>query len=157
MGCSAGGGLTANISTISTDFSPIGDSLDTMDVVPNFQILISGTVSMEEFAHKGSHDALLGKDATSEMEKLFSGEKNVTANTPPAFIVHAADDPAVNPVNSLRYYEALLQAGVLSEIHIFPGGKHSISLRNNPGSTNLWPELCEAWMKNLGFLEIARK
>ena len=39
-----------------------------------------------------------------------------------------------------------------ASLHIFPHGGHSIALRNNPGSTQLWPELCEAWLKEMGFL-----
>lgn len=153
MGCSAGGGLASNMATFTTDYSTIGDSLDHIDFTPNFQILISGTISMSQNAHKGSHDALLGKDVNVENEKLFSGEFNVTNKTPPAFITCAADDPVVNPLNSIHYFEALLKAGIPASLHIFPEGKHSIALRNNPGSTNLWTELCEAWMKHLGLLD----
>lgn len=153
MGCSAGGGLAANMSTFTTDYSIISDSLDRIDFTPNFQILISGTISMSQNAHQGSHDALLGKEATEENEKLFSGELNVTNRTPPAFITCAANDPVVNPLNSIHYFEALQQASISASLHVFPEGKHSIALRNNPGSTNLWTELCEAWMKHLGLLE----
>ncbi|HMC01544.1 MAG TPA: alpha/beta hydrolase [Flavobacteriaceae bacterium] len=152
MGCSAGGGLAANMATLTTDYSIIGDALDNIDITPNFQILISGAISMSENAHKGSHDALLGKDATEENEKRFSGELNVTKKTPPAFIICAANDPVVNPLNSIHYFESLQKTGVPAALHIFPEGEHSIALRNNPGSTNLWTELCEAWMKHLGLL-----
>jgi len=154
MGCSAGGGLTSNMATFTSDYSIIGDSLDNIDFTPNFQILISGTISMSENAHKGSHDALLGENASVENEKLFSGELNVTKKTPPAFIICAANDPVVNPLNSIHYFESLQGAGIPASLHIFPEGKHSIALRNNPGSTNLWTDLCEAWMKHLGLLDL---
>lgn len=152
MGCSAGGGVAANMATFTKDYSLIDDSLDQLSFSPDFQILVSGTVSMKQDAHQGSHDALLGKDASEELETRFSGELNVTTKTPPAFITCASDDPVVNPMNSVRYYVALQKAGVLSTLHIFPRGEHSIALRNNPGSTNLWTALCEAWMKEMGFL-----
>ena len=153
MGCSAGGGVTANMATFTNDYSNIGDSLDSVAFAPDFQILVSGAVSMKQDAHQGSHDALLGKNASKELETLFSGELNVTDKTPPAFITCASNDPVVNPMNSVRYYLALQKAGVSSTLHIFPEGGHSIALRNNPGSTNLWTQLCEAWLKEMGFLQ----
>lgn len=152
MGCSAGGGLAANLATFSHDYAAIGDSLDAVSVKADFQILVSGAISMKQDAHQGSHDALLGKDADEKLETLFSGELNVTGKTPLAFIICAANDPVVNPLNSLRYFEALQLAGVSSCLHIFPKGEHSIALRNNPGSTNLWTALCEAWLKENGMV-----
>lgn len=153
MGSSAGGGLAANLATFTHDYAAIGDALDTVSVKADFQILVSGAISMKQEAHRGSHDALLGKDADEKLESLFSGELNVTDQTPPAFIICAADDPVVNPLNSLHYFESLQKAGVSSCLHIFPKGEHSIALRNNPGSTNLWTELCEAWLREIGMLE----
>jgi acetyl esterase/lipase len=153
MGCSAGGGIAANVSTVSKDFSTIGDSLDRMDDTPDFQIMVSGTISMKQDAHRGSHDALLGEDATPELETLFSGELNVTKRTPPAFITCASDDPVVNPMNSVRYYTALKEKDIDACLHIFTHGEHSIALRNNPLSTNLWVDLCEAWLAEMGFLK----
>lgn len=152
MGCSAGGGLTANMATFTTDYTAIGDSLDVVSVKPDFQILVSGAISMKQDAHQGSHDALLGKKADEKLEILFSGELNVTEQTPQAFITCAANDPVVNPMNSLRYFEALQKGGVSSCLHIFPTGGHSIALRNNPGSTKLWPALCEAWLNEIGII-----
>jgi len=77
----------------------------------------------------------------------------VNDKTPPAFIVHAGNDHAVNPHNSLMFYRAMLEKGRPATLHIFPQGEHKIGLRNNPGSTELWPELCELWLKETGFLK----
>lgn len=154
MGCSAGGGLAANLATIKTDYSKINDSLDLVLINPDFQIIVSGAISMRQKSHKGSHDALLGEKTSDELETLFSGELNVDSATSPAFVVCAANDPVVNPLNSLQYYNALLQSKVIqSTLHFFPQGGHSIALRNNPGSAELWTSLCELWLKELGFLK----
>ena len=153
MGCSAGGGLAVNLATINEDYSKINDALDTTDFKPDFQIVVSGAISMKQNAHKGSHDALLGEKASADTETLFSGELNVSSTTCPAFVVCAANDPVINPLNSIQYYEALLKANIKSALHIFPQGGHSIALRNNPGSTELWTALCEAWLKEMGFLK----
>tara|TARA_R110002050_G_scaffold268550_1_gene410675 strand:- start:17335 stop:18225 length:891 start_codon:yes stop_codon:yes gene_type:complete len=152
MGCSAGGGVAANLSTFIQDYSKISDSLDEVDFRPNFQILVSGTISMKQNFHKASHDALLGQDTSEVNESLFSAELNVSSQTPPAFIICASDDSVVNPLNSVKYYEALLKEKVMVALHVFSKGGHSIALRNNPKSTNLWTDLCEAWLMEIGVL-----
>lgn len=152
MGCSAGGGLVGNLATFTKDYSNIGDGLNNVDFKPNFQILISGAISMKQYYHKGSHDTLLGEDTSQSNEYLFSAELNVTSKTSPAFIICASDDKVVNPLNSVKYYEALLKEGVTANLHVFSKGGHSISLRNNPNSTNLWTNLCEAWLTEIGII-----
>lgn len=151
MGCSAGGHLAAALCTFTEDFSAIGDSLDVVSIKPNFQILVSAALSFGEYGHKGSRDAMLGKNASEQLIKQFSNELNVSANCPPAFIIHASDDPVVDPMNSIHYYQALKKQEVDACLHIFPHGGHSIALRNNPGSTNQWTNLCETWLEEMGF------
>lgn len=146
MGSSAGAHLAATLSTWNQDVSAVGDTLDNHDFKPAFQILISPVIDMGEFAHKGSQENLLGKQPTNELLRQFSLQHQVDAETPPAFIVHAFDDNAVGANNSLLYYERLLANGVSSALHIFPGGKHAIALRNNPGSASEWVKLCEEWL-----------
>ncbi|MDP4276456.1 MAG: alpha/beta hydrolase [Bacteroidota bacterium] len=156
MGCSAGGHLSACVSTINEDWSAIGDSLDNCPFQPNFTILISPVISMaDSIVHKGSRTNLLGKWKNDEhLRRLFSCDLNVTAQTPPAILFHASDDPAVPPLNSIAYYSALLKAGVKkSSIHIFPNGGHKIAVRAQPGSTRLWTELTEEWLIETGFLK----
>jgi acetyl esterase/lipase len=152
MGCSAGGHLAANLCTIKQNYSQIGDSLDNIAIMPNFQLLISAALSFTEIGHIGSKEALLGEDANDDMIRQFSNELNVTSFCPPAFIVHASDDPVVNSINSVEYYTALRKAGVESSLFIFPHGRHSIALRNNPETTNYWSNLCESWLREFGFI-----
>jgi len=87
----------------------------------------------------------------------YSLEKQVTATTPPAFIVHAADDKAVNPRNSLMFYNALLDKSISASLHIFPNGGHAIALRNNSGSTETWTKLCEMWLVEMGVIAAVKK
>lgn len=149
MGCSAGGHIAASISTIPVDYSSIDDAFDSVLVCPDFQILVSPVISMSEYVHQGSKRTLLGENPSSLLMDQFSCELHVSDQTPPAFIVHASNDPVVNPMNSILYYSALLKSGVESTIHIFPQGGHSIALRNNPGSTDQWTALCEAWLNEI--------
>ncbi len=152
FGSSAGGNVATSLSTLEKDYSGIGDSLDRLEFTPDFQILVSPVASMSENYHEGSREALLGEKPSEEMINEFSSEKQVRENTPPAFIVHADNDPVVSSMNSIQYYIALKEKGVNASLHIFPQGGHSIALRNNPGSANQWTAICEAWMEEMNLL-----
>ena len=54
------------------------------------------------------------------------------------------------------FYGALLDKNVSASIHIFPHGGHAI-LRNNPGSTEQWTNLCEMWLVEMGFIPAVKK
>ncbi|MBA3600109.1 MAG: alpha/beta hydrolase [Acidobacteria bacterium] len=152
LGTSAGGHLAANLGTATEDAAKINDELDKFPFNPNFMILVSPVINMGEYAHAGSKKNLLGANLTKELIEKYSLEKQVTATTPPVFIVHAADDKVVNPRNSLMFYNALLDKNISASLHIFPNGGHAIALRNNPGSTETWTTLCEMWLIEMNFI-----
>jgi acetyl esterase/lipase len=152
FGTSAGGHLAATLGTSLEDVSSIEDSLDTVSFRPNFLILISPVIDLGKYAHVGSRENLLGPDASKELINKFSPHLHVTSATPPTFLVHALNDPAVPVRNSLLFYQALLDSNVSVSFHEFPQGAHSIGLRDNPGSTELWTKLCEMWLNEMGFL-----
>ena len=77
-------------------------------------------------------------------------DEMVNKDNPPTLLIHASDDRTVNVSNSVKYFNALQQAGVKNcSMHIFPYGGHAISLRNQPGSTALWPTIAEAWINEV--------
>jgi acetyl esterase/lipase len=152
MGSSAGGHLAAMAGTTQKDLSSISDSLDHFSVLPNFMILISPVIDMGTYAHKGSRKNLLGAAPEQKTIEEYSPQLHANATTPPTFMVHAFNDKSVSPQNSLLFYEALLKNNVQSSLHIFLQGGHAIALRSNPGSTRYWPDLCEAWLTESGFL-----
>jgi acetyl esterase/lipase len=152
LGTSAGGHLASMLGTRTDDVSAIGDSLDKVSFAPDFMILVSPVISMGVYAHVGSRNNLLGANASKELVDKYSNELKVTSTTPPSFIVHAFNDKSVSVRNSLMFYQALVEKNVSSSLHVFPQGGHSIALRNNPGSAELWTTLCEAWMDEMGFL-----
>lgn len=154
MGSSSGGHLAASAGTINDDVSAIKDSLDKISFKPNFLILVSPVIDLStSYAHTGSRKNLLGPNVTDKLAKKYSLQLQVTATTPPCFIVDAINDKTVNPMNSLLFYQALLQNNVPVSFHAFPQGAHAIALRNNPGSTGLWTTLCEAWLNEMGFIK----
>lgn len=148
MGFSAGGHLA---STLSTHFD-YGDTtatnpLERLSCRPDFSILMYPVVTMDPtYAHMGSHDNLLGKNPTAEAEAHFSNEKQVSADTPPAILIHADDDKAVLPENSVQYYLALRKYKIPASLHIFQGGGHGFSMAEGKGSTENWPLLVKGWM-----------
>ena len=99
-------------------------------------------------AHSVSRTALLGPDPDDEEVARFSGERNVTEKTPPAFIVHAADDASVPPANSVRYYDALRAHGISAELHLYESGGHGFGLASSSkGTESGWPDACLRWLR----------
>ena len=157
QGSSAGGHLAALVGTHTEDVSSIKDGLDTVSFRPDFMILISAVIDFGKYAHAGSRESFLGKDPSQQMIEKYSAQNSVTANAPPGFIADAFNDKTVNPQNSLLFYQALLDKKVSTSFHVFPQGGHAINVNNNPGSTELWKPLCEAWLKEMGFITWDKK
>ncbi len=82
-------------------------------------------------SHFGSFQNLLCSDTPdpSEMETC-SLEKHVDADSSPAFLVHTANDQAVDVRNSLVMANAYTENKVPYELHIFPDAPHGMSLCN---------------------------
>lgn len=156
MGSSAGGHLAACAATIREDWGTCGDSLDALPFQADFSILVSPVIDMSGSAYenRGSHQTLLASDDSEEWQHYFSVQNQVTDDTPPAILFHAQDDNTVPSINSLLYYRALKEHQISgASLHIFPEGAHSISLRDNPGSTSLFPLLTEMWLHDIHVLE----
>lgn len=135
MGASAGGHLA---STAATHY--------TSDSRPDFQILFYPVVSMINPTHQGSKDNLLGKNPGQELLELYSNELQVTADTPPAFIMHSSDDGAVPVSNSVDYYTALVKNKVPVTMHLYPIGGHGWGFRDNFIYKRQWTGELEKWL-----------
>lgn len=153
LGSSAGGHLASLAGTFNEDLSIVGDELDQIARRPDFLILVSPVIDMGEYTHKGSRKNLLGTEPSNAAILKYSSQLKVTEKTPPCFIVAAFNDKSVDPINSVLFYQALLRAKVPSSLHIFPQGGHSIALRNNPGSTEMWTKLCEDWLVEMNLIQ----
>lgn len=152
IGFSAGGHLA---STLSTHFDEkVYESKDTTSARPNFSLLIYPVISMDSaITHWGSRENLLGKNPTPEMVQHFSNALQVTAKTPPAFMMHSMDDGVVPVQNSIEYALAMKQNNIPCELHIFEHGGHGYGLGKwNKGTESTWPDACEKWLKVKGFL-----
>ena len=119
MGSSAGGHLASTMMVMDPDV-----------VRPDFGILFYSVISMKkELTHIDSHNQLLGKDASEQLEALFCNELHVSEKTPPAFIAVANDDKAVNPLNSILFYNEMRAKNRPAELHIYPSGGHGWAVR----------------------------
>lgn len=71
--------------------------------------------------------------------------------TPPTLIVQTEDDP-VHVENALWYFEALKQAGVPAEMHLYPTGGHGYGLRRTSDEVTTWPDRAADWLRANGWL-----
>jgi acetyl esterase/lipase len=151
MGFSAGGHLASSAGTHFNDVvipNPKKTSLR-----PDFLVLLYPVISMRDsLTHKGSKDNLIGPNATAAMVKRFSNDEQVTAQTPPTFLVHAADDRAVPVNNSILFFQALLKNKVPAEMHIYQNGGHGFGL-HNATTKDEWIERLKNWFLKNGFLK----
>ncbi len=148
MGFSAGGHLA---STAATHFAGNADATnkDTTSVRPDFAILIYPVISFDSaITHKGSRNNLVGANASAEQINLYSNELQVSAKTPPSFLVHAGDDGAVPVENSIRYYQACIKYKVPAEMHLYPKGGHGFGMYNKTTTDN-WMERLSNWLSSL--------
>lgn len=139
MGSSAGGHLATTVATHS----------DTL-TAPAFQILFYPVVTFDyKYTHKGSRHGLIGEQAPQELVDLYSNEKQVTANTPPAIMLLSDDDRVVPSQNSVNYYLALKRHGIKAAMHIYPSGGHGWGCRENFKYHNEMLADLSAWLETI--------
>lgn len=160
MGFSAGGHLAASMGGLwhhAELWQELG--LTPEDVRPNAAVLCYPVIVADQDAHRGSFVRLTGTEDTAEHTKV-DVLNWVSEKYPPTFLWHTFTDEAVPVQNSLRMGLALANAGVLTEMHIYPNGLHGLSLANtmtcSPQNRAMqqeectqWPALAARFLKNL--------
>jgi len=147
MGFSAGGHLA---STASTHFkTQVGEITDpSVSVRPDFSLLIYPVITFcDSFKHSGTRNNLIGQNPSLEKIELYSNDKQVSGETPPAFLVSTTDD-GVPSENSILYYLACKKNKVPVEMHIYEKGGHGYALKKKgrwPVET--WADRMEDWLK----------
>ena len=138
------------------------DPVERQSSRPDRVILVYPVIAIATpFGHSGSLRNLLGENPSKELIESLSNERQVTKETPPTFLAHTNADTAVPPENSLLFALALRKAGVPVELHLFERGAHGLGLGTGTPqfkispepSFQVWPKLCETWLKNQGFLD----
>jgi acetyl esterase/lipase len=148
MGFSAGGHLA---STAATHFDrSFIDNKNNTSLRPDFMILIYPVISLtDSLMHRGSRTNLLGNIPDKEKIMFFSGQYNVTSETPPAFMTHAGDDVSVPVGNSLEFYNALRNYSIPAGLFIYSSGGHGY-IKTPPFEE--WFGRCIFWMRSNGWL-----
>lgn len=148
IGFSAGGHLAA---TLATDWAaavmPPRDAIDRLEARPDAVGLIYPVITMAaDRTNAPSRATLLGPAPSEALVERRSPERHVTATTPPAFLLHAVDDPAVPVDNSLMMLAAMRAAKRPVEAHIVQEGGHGFGTGFAGTPSGMWPELFDAWL-----------
>lgn len=160
QGASAGGHLAASYGVFWKKKTFLAEMLHTTPELlkPNGMMLSYPVITSGPKAHRGSFENLLG-DRYEELVEEMSLEKQVDADTPPAFLWHTTEDDCVPVENSLLFYQALHDQGISVEMHIYPHGPHGLGLANELTAAGdgfgiqpecaTWIEHAKTWMKKL--------
>ena len=156
-GFSAGGHLAGYLAAVH-DNGTVGapDPIERVSDRPDFAILSYGRFSLDDtIPRKTNMEGLLGDHPTQAMLDTVSVVKLVTKNTSPCFIFSTTGDQTVNSMNATAFYDALKQAGVPAELHIFERGGHGVGmaqgLKEQP-ELAIYPTLLANWMEMHGWM-----
>ena len=155
-GFSAGGHLASTLGThCDADAVPTTspDATDALSCKPAFMVLAYPVISMQlPLAHPGSRMNLLGPQVDPTLEKRYSNQLAVTAQTPATFLFATTKDPVVPVENSLDFYRALERANVPAELHIYDYSNHGCGLCGSILPLSTWPMLLRNWLVQRGWI-----
>jgi acetyl esterase/lipase len=149
VGFSAGGHLGATLATGFAEpvYAP-ADAADALSARPKGVGLIYPVIShVPGIGHAESSRLLLGENPSTQLIARRSPALHVSVETPPVFVMHAIDDPAVPVENSFLIIEALRNAGRPVEAHLFEEGGHGFGLGAPGLPVNQWIEQFAAWIE----------
>jgi len=155
IGFSAGGHLAALAATQPLEGNPDADDpIERVSSRPDFLVLAYpwiGAISSDT-SHLSYCKLFNLMDQCDALRMAYSPDLFVTTKTPPTFWYHTADDETVPVEQGLRFYEALIKAGVPAEAHVFEHGPHGSGLGRGDLSMDQWPELLETWLRVHGLV-----
>ncbi len=153
-GFSAGGHLAAAAGTIYRHSKAVnGDAFDAEDPRPDASVLCYPVITGGEFRHEGSLMCMMGPQAGAAECELFSLEKHVGEDTPPAYVWAVSGDKTVPVENSIMFVNAMRAADRACSLHIFPGGWHGMQLGSGRADISLWPDEAVLFLREIcGFM-----
>jgi acetyl esterase/lipase len=162
IGFSAGGHLAALAGTQSIPGSPDADDpIDRASSRPDYLVLgypwLDAITRDTTFLSYCKELNLMGDlpGQTNQCDALrakYDPVLFVTKDTPPTFIYQTFADKTVSPAATIDFYQALLKAGVPSELHVFANGAHGSGLGKGDPALDQWPNLLENWLRAQGLL-----
>lgn len=153
LGFSSGGHLAASVATDPGTllYRPTA-GMDEAVVRPAFVGLAYPVTTLEApLDHVASRRNLLGADPAAELIARRSPLLHVGKATPPCFLVHALDDPIVDPVCSMDWLRRCHAERVPAEAQFLEKGGHGFGMKlaqSNPGA--VWPEQFRLWAARHG-------
>jgi acetyl esterase/lipase len=129
IGFSAGGHLAALMSALP-EFQGASVPASTIDARPNFQMLMYPAYLL---------------DADGKLSPTFQPNDQ----TPPTFIVIAENDRVAKVETALLLYQALKDAKIAAELHIYTEGGHGFGIRPTDLPISHWPPIAETWLKTI--------
>jgi len=154
MGFSAGGHLASSTGThFDAGDGNASDAIDRFGSRPDFMVLVYPVISFTTpYTHVGSMQHLLGDHPDPKLAEEMSSELQVTAQTPPTFLLSTNEDTVVPSENSVLFYLALRKNKVPAELHIFEKGPHGVGLALRDPALSVWPTLLLNWLRVRGLL-----
>jgi acetyl esterase/lipase len=155
IGFSAGGHLAALAGTqFLTGAKNAADPIDRVSSRPDYMVLgypWVGAITTDT-SHLSYCKLFNVMDQCDTLRAKYDPDLYVTKDTPPTFIYHTFNDQTVPVEQSLRFFEALVKAGVPSEYHVFANGSHGTGLGKGDPSLDQWSDLMENWLRAQGLL-----
>jgi len=155
IGFSAGGHLAALAATQPVPGNAgSGDAVERVSSRPDYLVLgypWIGAISSDT-SHLSYCKLFNVMDQCETLRAKYSPDLFVTKDTPATFWFHTANDATVPVEQGLRFYEALIKAGVPAEGHIFANGPHGVGLGKADAALDQWPNLLEIWLREQGLL-----
>ncbi|MDT8390152.1 MAG: alpha/beta hydrolase [Lentisphaeria bacterium] len=150
LGFSAGGHLAATSGVFYDSPDLKGHDELPFSNRPDALILCYPVITSEPpFAHQGSYKNLLGQDADTAARARMAPDQHVSADTPPTFLWHTAEDAGVPPENSMLFAMSLSRHKIPYELHVFPEGRHGLGLAPENAHTAQWHALSVKWLKHI--------
>ncbi|RSS58455.1 alpha/beta hydrolase [Streptomyces sp. WAC01280] len=137
IGFSAGGHLAGHAA-----LAPAADPRESVQ----FAVLGYAITSMETETYRPSRIILLGEDATPDLRRRTSLDRLVTAQSPPFFLWHTAEDHYVPAEHTYRLATALAAYDVPHTVHVFAHGPHGLGLARGAGDAAAWTTFAASWI-----------
>jgi acetyl esterase/lipase len=155
IGFSAGGHLAALAATEPVPGDPNAeDPIDRASSRPDYLVLgypWIGAITTDT-SHLSYCKLFSVMDQCDALGAKYDPVLFVSKDTPPTFLYHTFTDQTVPVEQPLRFYNALVKAGVDSELHIFASGGHGSGLGKGDPALDQWPNLLEIWLRAKGLL-----
>ncbi|WP_066092642.1 alpha/beta hydrolase [Xanthomonas massiliensis] len=147
-GFSAGGHLMATLATTGTDLRP------------DFVVLAYPWLNAMQPNDRGliTYCGTVGKlppARCADYARAYTPVAHVDARTPPTFLYATSDDAVVSVAAITAFYDALVQAAVPVELHLFAHGAHGSGLGGGDPALDAWPMLLAQWLRGRGLLDPA--